>query len=350
MNEGLLDKSSKPARFKPTRRKGCGLLVALVCLAVIPLVIVWYVSRPRDLLAVSRNLGSDADFDQWVSDTDYMTAPDQDNRHIITRYNVVTGQTTRYRLAQPGIGRRIHSYTILSPDGKWLLWARFIKDVAIEVATGKTRTWVEVGDERNVIPAWMPDSRHWVTVPTLADGYMIIHSVIPGEKDVRCKALYKWDGRLLADTRVTTGGHLLSIEDPDYNLPRPVLTMHEYTLGATSQVVRVTKAPCPPLIENPTAVVSPSGDQIAWYGPKKTDTRLQAILHRLLPLIPLPKQRVGAIWISNADGSNLHELGVLSVTLDNDEFWNPNVLWLPSGKAISFEHEDGLYTVSVDQH
>ena len=94
---------------------------------------------------------------------------------------------------------------------------------------------------------------------------------------------------------------------------------------------------------------SPHGDRIAWVLMQTHPSPASALLHRILPMVKLVPKTVTGLWVSQIDGSNLHEIG----HLDNPS--GPNkippidyVRWLPDGKKLSFVYRDALYTVPAD--
>lgn len=64
-----------------------------------------------------------------------------------------------------------------------------------------------------------------------------------------------------------------------------------------------------------------------------------------------------SLWVSDLDGHNRHEVGRIEAASDPDReehtdtgFFVPDTQierlnWLPSGKSLSFEYQNALYTV-----
>jgi len=94
-------------------------------------------------------------------------------------------------------------------------------------------------------------------------------------------------------------------------------------------------------------VFSTSGSRIAWLLRFKEKSPMLSMLQRIAPVLlgKLATDTQG-VWISNVDGSNIHEIGTVT-TRDRDAF-GPEVLflrWLPGAKDLSFVCGSTLYTI-----
>jgi hypothetical protein len=57
------------------------------------------------------------------------------------------------------------------------------------------------------------------------------------------------------------------------------------------------------------------------------------------------------LWVSQLDGSQMHKIGHVAELLEDDDatdFLLSDLQWLPDGKRLSFEYNDGLWTVPAD--
>src|SRR5438552_18915588 len=81
------------------------------------------------------------------------------------------------------------------------------------------------------------------------------------------------------------------------------------------------------------ASISPRGDRIAWNVTADRTPPWAAWLHRRVSAFPLNRQPPNAIWVSRLDGSEMHEIG--PVTIYGKVAQNARVLsglqWLPGG-------------------
>jgi len=95
--------------------------------------------------------------------------------------------------------------------------------------------------------------------------------------------------------------------------------------------------------------VSPDGNRLAWVVLARGSDTIGTWLHRRIPSIKPRTWIKTAVWVSNLDGSRMHELGCISGTqkTDDDSPEWVSLKWLPGGKQLSFEYKDKLYTVAA---
>jgi len=90
----------------------------------------------------------------------------------------------------------------------------------------------------------------------------------------------------------------------------------------------------------------PKEQKIAWLTYRHEGNTV-AVLERLFPSIKPPQRTIATIWTSRMDGTQLSELG--SVSLRYAKLSHPVRLlrWVPGGKRISYVYADALYTLPV---
>lgn len=95
------------------------------------------------------------------------------------------------------------------------------------------------------------------------------------------------------------------------------------------------------------AYVSPSQNSIFYLLRRKRTSLLRSLLHRIWSKIDVPETWTEELWCSLDDGSELHELGYVSIAASADRGFE-EVKWLPGGRQISFVCHGQLYCVTSD--
>jgi len=99
-------------------------------------------------------------------------------------------------------------------------------------------------------------------------------------------------------------------------------------------------------------IVSPDGRFIAWelQSLRHRNLFLTKHLPRLDRLLGPPTRHRMELWISKADGTNMHELGYCPLGADADDDSGPKlILWQTDNKHLSFVYKGFLYVVEGDQ-
>ena len=94
--------------------------------------------------------------------------------------------------------------------------------------------------------------------------------------------------------------------------------------------------------------IAPGVGRIAWILPTEHRDVLAPWINRLHIGRPRPgKIAVNAVWVSDLFGNRWRRLGEMPVRQGDDPSTMSicNLHWLPSGKKLSFEYEDVLYTI-----
>ena len=98
---------------------------------------------------------------------------------------------------------------------------------------------------------------------------------------------------------------------------------------------------------------SPQGDRIAWVLTVSETPPFNNVLGRLFPSSAMQNQEILGIWVSQIDGSKMHEVGHIKKPLrpfnDNTETDNlDDIEWLPDGRHLSFVYKDTLWMIEAD--
>ena len=94
------------------------------------------------------------------------------------------------------------------------------------------------------------------------------------------------------------------------------------------------------------AVLSASGDRIAWLFDCPPESGANSFWRRVFTFLHADKDHSADVWISRADGSNLQEIGMLP--LGENEEVPVGLRWTPSGDSLSFLYNGGLYLVPLN--
>jgi hypothetical protein len=137
-----------------------------------------------------------------------------------------------------------------------------------------------------------------------------------------------------------------------------LVTYHWYHEGADPTLALYTAdlrvdpvTPRAVIVRVPTGVtveavaVSPDGKRVAWKWFFWNSLKMPSWLQRLLPSLS-ESHPTTEIWVSQRDGSDLHEIGQIDDTYPNHQ---PNDLdWTPDSKRLVFSLKEALYSVPAD--
>jgi hypothetical protein len=206
--------------------------------------------------------------------------------------------------------------------------------------------------------ATLADSRHWLQYTTLQRGYLTLHSLDAPKQNIRLPfPNSKFEEGL--DKMVTTSDHLLTIveqldDDVQPNDLRNAtpnwagLDIHEYRLLPHISLLHTLHVSAPPGVKMEGAKVSSSGQRIAWICSQFYISPFVLWLHRWLPRISTNPQRRFGLWVSNIDGSRMHEIGHVLLAPQDEAPTTFELNWLPGDKRLSFVYKAALYTVPTD--
>jgi hypothetical protein len=275
---------------------------------------------------------------------------------MITFRDQITGKTRHVRFSRRPEGT--HTRLIYSPDGQWgLSWDGGGPEpgqhvVAMELQTGRTLSWPNLGQTYHHGNYWMPDSHHWLQYSTMPDGYLTMYDVTNPKEAIHLPFPdYQKSKWLETGHDFTRQNHILiHNERDDHGTPWDSLTIRDYRLLPSVRLVHTWHALSPTSQEFEEVAVSPDGDRIAVFCNDTYISPLLAWLHRWLPRVPATPQQRLSLWVMRIDGTNPREIGHIPATAP-DPNGQPDVsdlLWFPSGKHLSFEYKDKLYTVPAE--
>jgi hypothetical protein len=342
--------------------------IALVLLGAAATVELWNAwPRERLLLEKSKHIADQWNFrrnEVWISDHE-IAAADIDYtklRASIVYTDFRSGKTRSVALGHLPIDG--HVYILPSPDGRWALRCDSQRKpdnqaIAVEVQTGRHRSWPERGDSYHYGQVWLSDSRRWLEYSTIVLGYLTIHDVDGSSKSVRIPSSTSIPSWPLKDL-VTSSDHLLIVDEhlDDTNSqttpPWTGVDVYEYRLLPTMAHLGTIHVTSPPGVKTLAARISPDGDHIIWTCSQSYVSPLAVLVHRWIKRVPAEPQQCFGLWVSRINGNHLHEIGHIRLSPQDDEprYENPESIfqihWLPDGKRFSFVYKDTLYTTSLD--
>lgn len=250
-------------------------------------------------------------------------------------------------------GRILYAYTMrLSPDGKWVVWMeRGLRWVAlsldgIHAVSSDNGPGLATGGIPELV--WMPDSRHFTALTDYSGYTLHIYSLdAPSHPQERQLPPFpsEWipkvnfflrligfpsAGRALCDL---IGDDEQGIPNTDfYNVPIDGKTAdsRHYTIPIPKEV-RINGIDALEL--------SPQGDRLVWC-------------YRYLHYFNNGYSNRQEIWVSDVDGSHVHEIGFHEMTRIEGQQAMSDILialqWTPDGKRLSFLYKDALWTVPAD--
>lgn len=339
------------------------LVVLSVLVGVGCLLFCVYPQEPH-LLAHSRRVGDTHDWYlqqlqhihyRWLSGHEVLFLGDNPSKRGFTlvRRDLATGRDTRLtaatRIFEPAIG--MNEFKELSPDGRRLLWDEVFKQRIGVVSLDGTQHsyYTHCGSDAQ----WMADSRHWIE---WFEHRIVIHDVTDPRAS---RALVYPHGSLLIgqndDARsawIPSESHFRMLRQA--NLPEGSSAISEMWVveggfGANAVPSRRIRIPLPYTSDYPDTALSPRGDRIAYLLRYKQAPPLLVLLKRFWPALQVRSRSDEALWISNADGTDMHEIGFEEQTSKrvNAPALFSYLRWLPDGRSVSYIHEHGLYTVPV---
>ena len=252
----------------------------------------------------------------------------------------------------------------VSPDGRWYLCSNRWDDCLLAEVGGKRSYRYPSRNSdcyRHVL--WMADGRRWLE-NFLVNGFshrLVLHDVANPKLSTAIP---------LAD-KAALYGHLQAARDPKtliavvnpnddigYNTdgsppapptdPRFVVT--RFGLQDRAPLIAQYHVMPPHGSADATYWVSPQGDRIAWQVTTEQQNPMLALAHRIIPSIQAPNVQTIEFWVSEINGGNMHELGLIEspLTKESGEPVWLNVEWLPGDRTLSFEYDSKLYTITAD--
>jgi hypothetical protein len=363
------------------KRPGRRAFLILIAAALL-LWAVW--PRERLLLRIATPVASAPDGEagplspsyQWLSDHELLIAAPREK--MIFRQDI----RTEIRTPVPGLATMWGakpgnpSATIyqagqagfVSPDGKWTLL-----DVVLIIGGGGIGYQAVATDgSRRLLPlvkdrfglCWLPDSRHWIEVEAsvvkaeIKPPRVLLRSVDhPQVPDAICTLppeMAKPDA-VAFGTYANAAGHLVWLIQQEGDEKTGLVESREIDLLASVPTERKSTFALPPGAAIPDTgapnlqIASPQRDRLAWTLDFDATPRLLTLLHRFIPAIKAPPHPIRGIWVSRADGSDMHEVGHLPLKSGDADTDEPKeVTWLPDGKRLSFIARGRIWTVPAD--
>jgi hypothetical protein len=269
----------------------------------------------------------------------------------------LTGKKRRVRFSHYPLGT--HQRVIYSNDHQWALgWDGGGPEpgeqvVAMELQTGRTLSWPNLGQSYHYNNYWMSDSRHWLQYTTMPDGYLTLYSVTNPKEAIRLPFPDYQKARWLeVGHSLTSQNHLLIYNQrDDRGTPWVSLDIRDYRLLPSVFLTCTWHARSPTGQEIEDVDISPNGDRIAMFCNETYVSPLLALLHRWLPRVPATPKPCLGLWVTRLDGSDAHEIGHVPGPA-YDEATGQTILylvhWLPGGKQIGFMYKDVAYTVPAE--
>jgi hypothetical protein len=231
----------------------------------------------------------------------------------------------------------------LSPDGRWLLWTmELYSDVRAARLDGsgfQITTLPPPGNAVGII-GWEQDGRHW-----RAEGFDYssekMTNLFGGDVDTPGKrhSLPLSGDKSFIETKYA-GDLMRDYDTNSIEVERPVA-------GRTSDTAPTVILHPPQGTKVEEAVQSEDRVRIAWLVVGTHTSLFSRWVHRLVPQYAASRA-TAELWLSRSDGRAMHELGYIPLKGDSDEAEKPHdLVWLPSGRAISFLYKDALWTLPI---
>jgi hypothetical protein len=256
--------------------------------------------------------------------------------------------------------------TSLSFDGQWLLFQNSHGASgqwnAYHFSDGRCLHWSARDNPKLPLlatPVWLPNNHQWVTITALPHHSLQLQiydvSMPTWKREVPIQGMVgnmvlgiTNQNRLLTVTRHVWQRPFICF--PISGQPDHSISFDEISLSEGSTYHHALALPSETRIVE--VVLSPQGDRLAWL--------LYAVRHpwpawlpQRFPWLHADLQHSMGVWVSNLDGSAMHEIGEVILekggTKQTPPPQEPMILrWLPDGKRISFFYKEGLFTVAAD--
>lgn len=388
-----------PGHFKPGKR-----LLYLLCLVIAAYFVYLYLTRPRNLFEIATPIARAAEWknsDLRASGQNYIPISNSETLMSVTKFeathflrqNHTHEGKIEVAIRMPLIihslqGNQGINYPLcVSPDGKFLAYAslsyihyqRMILMNIYCIEKNVNYVW-EIGIFTNpnqiefLNLLWTRDSNSVIVLRNIKETDAIpIIDVYPitgrpqrsvTRPDLKryfaaCpypKALGFSENGLLI---VTTNGN--PINSGEYQRFRdrgflkvniPKLEFMEFDIEQIGNSVHRFSIPVPKELDYGGAILSPKGKQILWAGVCSKETSLRKLLSKYIPSIPSDHKNVEKGWVSNLDGSGMHEIGYYEIPAYAPNRpplpWIIDPKWSPDGKHIEFLFKDTVYAVPAD--
>ncbi len=231
-----------------------------------------------------------------------------------------------------------------SPGGKWLLAQDYGSNeyIGVDLKTGRLLKWSKPASA-GIYVLWLPDGKRWVELRynKMHTGVIpVIHSMEgPDVLSSPIAGAFEWPLGVTADLHmlVAPTSPPLIINDFDLNPhPKPTLR-HSIKLpgiGLTSNAAGFER--WAQEIE-----ASPDAHRLAYMVQEEAISPFTRLLRRFVPGSSGASTVLCSIWVSNADGSNMCQIG------HENAHTAAGLQWTPDGKRLSLFIDDKFYVIPV---
>jgi hypothetical protein len=298
-----------------------------------------------DLATHAFELCEDEEAFGWLSDRELLRVRDlPDGQWEIAKVDSVSGHETPLRALSRlfSASKGVTDEACLSPDRRYFLWYSMSGRRHVASLDGSYhQTWPGRQlrhDEDRFGIAWMGDSRHWIELMPIGDPRSLhpvpVELVFVRTLGERRTRVLRLAGESSAFNREGDGlslGAAISADRVLFISTQGQARVVEASLHGNAEPTRRFSIPLPGDAVAREAVFSPQADRIAWKLEREDRN------HSL--------REVG-IWTCRTDGSGLQEVGHWLIASSDASHPEPeHIRWLPSGRGLSFDYRDELYTI-----
>jgi len=231
----------------------------------------------------------------------------------------------------------------VAPDGRHIAWTSYSHNrVDVSRLDGSDRKTWRISLPTDI--AWERDSKHWRALGWQSE---------PGQSvmttgNIDSPGVVTPPEPQAAFDRASKGVHDERENEFQVDLVGDQVASGVSDMRAQTHT-RKLKAPEGTTIND--LIVSPDGRYIAW--------ELQSLRHRdlfqtkhlpwLARMLGPPTRHRMELWISKADGTDMHELGYCPLEVDAEDDSGPKlILWQPDNRHLSFVYKGFLYVVGSE--
>ncbi len=340
--------------MKIGRRQGTFAFTWLLIAGVTAAGFALHFSQPDHLLlsVAKRVVGADCSQDACRAITECKVVsvdqPDWINAHNVPEWRLSNTKTGHVDIRSlPNCPYGTHTGIDTSPDGsKVLCYSSSPNDrpaSLVDMQTGRFSLWTPSDDVYHYPVLWMPDSRRWLSLATVPQGFVTVyHAETPNAPDRI--PFPEFRSAVWKDFEVAGQDRLYVTESFCSDKSGRSATFTEYRLGAQVERIALHVVQPPFDVESYRFTISPRDDRIAWTCTERRQPGFAQLLHRILPHWSVPMNEIVSLWTSDLDGKDWREIGHISSTVGENA--SLGFAWLPNGRQISFVHEGVLYIVA----
>lgn len=232
----------------------------------------------------------------------------------------------------------------LSPNRDWLALVYGNQIRCFEIL-GRRRYAVRDSNKYTALPTWVQSDATWLQMKHGTNMLRVSEVQVRDIETGRVKATLPGGNLPWANGCAASPGNVYLLGTA--TVTPPVLKVDQYTVVGEPRRLRSFRLPLPSLMES-------SG----WYS-FNSDRKLFALLNschpdrsqftRLLQDLRLRPKQDGSVYglmVCSVDGKVMREVGRIVVDIGTNG--PTNLLWLPDGKRLSFQLNDAVYIVDVE--